>query len=151
MHETRCQATRLGVPMTDRHVDDKIFTSSNQVVPYILIVEDNEINQRIYELFINELGYKSFTVGRGIDALDAIQTVKFDAILLDIGLPDISGIDVCKKIRKGAHNPNIPIVLISAHAEANQVADLGANGFFEKPFSINTLRKVFHELGIGNR
>ena len=103
---------------------------------HILIVEDD---RTIAESIIFILEQDSFSCqwfDNGLDALDYVENNAVDLMLLDVGLPDMSGFDVLRKVRIKS---DIPVVIISARDdESDQVLaleGLGANGYITKPFS----------------
>lgn len=101
----------------------------------ILIIEDEpSIADNICYALETE-GYKIACFATGKEGLDALDNQKFDLIILDVGLPDISGFELCKKIRQ---NHGIPIVFLTARAdEVDRVVglEIGADDYMVKPFS----------------
>jgi DNA-binding response OmpR family regulator len=84
--------------------------------------------------------YDTAEAGNGTDALAAAQREPFDAILLDIGLPDSDGRQVCRKLRD--HGVSAPIIMLTAsvgEAETVEGLDSGANDYVTKPFRLNEL------------
>lgn len=109
----------------------------------ILIVDDELINRRVLENHLTVAGYGVTEVAGGKEALALIdQGVKFDLVLLDVMMPNMSGYEVCQTIRKKISTSELPIVLLTAK---NRVSDLvagfnvGANDYLTKPFSKNEL------------
>ncbi len=103
--------------------------------PRILIIEDEPsiLDNVVYAL--DREGMLSERASTGALGLDLIEAIKFDLVVLDIGLPDISGIEVCKKIRSKS---DIPIIFLTARAdEIDRILglELGADDYITKPFS----------------
>lgn len=101
----------------------------------ILIVEDNEINIRIAQLFLKECGYDDVLIARnGKEAL-AMFSEEISLVLLDIGLPDISGTLVCKKIRKRLKEKSLPIIAYTATGdlESEKLHQAGIDDYLVKP------------------
>ncbi|MBI1274096.1 MAG: response regulator [Alphaproteobacteria bacterium] len=101
----------------------------------ILLVEDTLSLARTYEEYLKAAGYSPHHVACGNDALDALAQSLPSAVVLDIVLPDISGIKVLKKLH--ASNPEIPVVIITAHGSVNVAVEAmreGAFDFIVKPF-----------------
>ena len=101
----------------------------------ILIVEDESSIVDAVSFVLQRDGYEIVSVGTGQAALDTILQQRFDLILLDVGLPDINGFDVCKQIRK---NNSVPIIFLTARSEeVDRVLglELEADDYVCKPFS----------------
>ena len=100
----------------------------------ILLVDDEISIQRAVVPLLKSRGYDVESAGTGADALKAIASHPPDVIVLDLGLPDIEGTEVCRRVR--AHSTT-PIIILSARgSEADKVAalDLGADDYVTKPF-----------------
>ncbi|WP_186525866.1 tetratricopeptide repeat protein [Seonamhaeicola sediminis] len=109
----------------------------------ILIVDDEPINRRVLENHLSVAGYNVHEVGSGKEALELLdEGYKFDLVLLDIMMPNMSGYEVCEIIRRRYLTSELPIILLTAK---NRVSDLvigfnaGANDYLTKPFSKNEL------------
>lgn len=105
----------------------------------ILVVDDEPQIRRVLRAALVGQGYEVWDARRGDEALDLVRTVKFDLILLDLNLPDMTGIDVCRQIRAGF---NVPIVAVTVRSmEKDKVAalDAGANDYVTKPFETSEL------------
>jgi two-component system KDP operon response regulator KdpE len=103
----------------------------------ILVIDDEIEILRALQRSLVAHGYEVFTAGSGEDALGMVARVRPDLILLDLGLPGISGLDVCRKLREQS---NLPIIVLSVKdAERDKVLalDLGADDYVSKPFGIN--------------
>ena len=105
----------------------------------ILIIEDEvDIREGISE-YLSEVGYEVKVASDGQEGIDLFRQNKFDLVLLDIMLPKMDGLTVCKKIR---HNYNIPIIMLSAKdEEIDKILglELGADDYITKPFSVREL------------
>lgn len=109
----------------------------------ILIVDDQQgIRLLLDEVFKRE-GLDTFLAASGIEALEIVQKVKLDVILLDVKLPSMDGIEVLKRIN--IILPNVPVVMMSAYREVGfiqETMELGASHYMTKPFDICELRDV---------
>ncbi len=106
---------------------------------HVLIVEDERALRRALAMNLTARGYDVTEAGTGTDALVAAADGEPDVILLDLGLPDVSGMDVIRAVRAYA---NTPIIVLSARTgSSDKVAalDLGADDYVTKPFSIDEL------------
>lgn len=102
----------------------------------ILVVEDDHVAQVAMKRLFEYEGYRVEICGDGQAALDRLRTISPTAITLDLGLPGISGKDVCREIRRG--NRSLPIIIVSALAEETDqilMLELGADDYITKPFS----------------
>lgn len=114
----------------------------------LLIVEDNPINRKIISLFLEELGYTNVIIAEnGNKALMCFDPT-FDLVLLDIGLPDISGIEVCKKMRQILQGKRLPILAVTAFSDdATKMAcqDVGVDKIVLKPLTLDTLTETLKQ------
>jgi DNA-binding response OmpR family regulator len=103
--------------------------------PTVLLVEDERaITEPLAEALERE-GFDTTVAGTAAEAMESAAGREPDLVLLDIGLPDGSGLDVCREIRKGS---DVPIIMLTARgSEADRVAglELGADDYVVKPFS----------------
>lgn len=105
----------------------------------ILIIEDEEKIARFVEL---ELGYEGYTVSKAFDGrtgLELAETGKFDLVLLDVMLPQLSGMEVLRRIRR---NSSVPVIMLTARDSVmDKVSglDSGASDYITKPFAIEEL------------
>jgi two-component system KDP operon response regulator KdpE len=108
-------------------------------VTRVLIVEDERALLRALAMNLTARGYEVTETETGTRALSAAASVEHDVIVLDLGLPDISGLDVIKGVRKYAATPIIVLSARTATSEKVAALDLGADDFVTKPFSIDEL------------
>jgi two-component system KDP operon response regulator KdpE len=105
----------------------------------VLVVEDEPQMLRALHLNLTARGYEVVTAEDGTTALNTCALREPDVIVLDLGLPDIDGLDVIRAIRSGSQ---VPIVVLSARAGSSDkvsALDLGADDFVTKPFDMNEL------------
>jgi len=101
----------------------------------ILVIDDEPQIRRVVKNAFQAAGMKVLEAGTGRDGIDRVAAERPDLIILDLGLPDITGADVCREIRKWSP---VPILVLSArHSDEEKVAllDLGADDYVTKPFS----------------
>src|SRR5438552_9364496 len=112
--------------------------------PKILIIEDERALNQVLTYNLQREGYETLVAHDGQEGLRKAQTLLPDLIILDIMLPLLSGIDVCRELRAGERTRDIPIIILSAKAEeTDQVVgfSLGADDYVTKPFSIKVLQQ----------
>lgn len=105
----------------------------------ILVVEDDAPIRNLISTTLKAHNYKYILAGNGKDAICSASTHNPDIILLDLGLPDIDGVEIIKKIRTWS---NVPIIVISARSEDTdkiEALDNGADDYLTKPFSVEEL------------
>lgn len=105
----------------------------------ILVVDDEVQMRRLLRTTLENEGYKVTLAETGTDALRVTESVRFDLVILDLGLPDIDGIDVLKKFRTWAL---YPCIILSARTEERDIIsalDAGANDYLTKPFRTGEL------------
>ncbi|RMD47091.1 MAG: DNA-binding response regulator, partial [Aquificota bacterium] len=111
-------------------------------MPLVYVVEDDE---DINELLVYNLKKEGFSVNSyfsGKDAIDAVKAKEPDIIILDIMLPDIDGLEVCKIIKADEKKKHIPIIMLTAKStEIDKIVglELGADDYITKPFSFREL------------
>ncbi len=103
----------------------------------ILIAEDDHANRALLTRLLERAGYRAIAVGDGRDALRAAMEEAPDLILLDIGLPGLSGLDVCRRLRADHRTMALPIILVTGQTTSRDVVaglDAGADDFVRKPY-----------------
>ena len=101
----------------------------------ILIVDDEENNMEIVEAYLVAKNYQVFRAMDGEEALRKAETIRPDLIVLDLMLPDISGLEVCRRIRKSS---SVPVIMLTARTTEQDILSglqIGADHYMTKPFS----------------
>jgi len=104
----------------------------------VLIVDDEKDIVKMLEYNLNKEGFRTVSVYDGEDALDSANRQNPDLIILDLMLPGIDGLDVCRELKKEEKTANIPIIMLTAKTqEADKIVglELGADDYVTKPFS----------------
>jgi two-component system, OmpR family, KDP operon response regulator KdpE len=107
--------------------------------PHILVIDDEFQILRAMRTILTEKGFNVTTANRGEEGLTLAATAEPDLVILDLGLPDMDGVDVCKRLREWTQ---IPIIVLSVRdSERDKVSalDMGADDYLTKPFSIEEL------------
>ena len=108
----------------------------------ILVIEDEPDIRRNLEYNLGREGFNASSVGSLDEAGEKLKSKKFDLILLDLMLPDGSGLDLCKKIKSNSETETTPIIILTAKDdEVDKVVgfELGADDYVTKPFSVREL------------
>lgn len=101
----------------------------------ILIVDDEENILKIVEAYLVAKNYQVFRAMDGEEALRKAETIRPDLIVLDLMLPDISGLEVCRRIRKSS---SVPVIMLTARTTEQDILSglqIGADHYMTKPFS----------------
>jgi signal transduction histidine kinase/ActR/RegA family two-component response regulator len=111
----------------------------------VLIVDDNQLNQKLLEIALKTLGARATVVANGADAVDAVSRERFDLVLMDVRMPVMDGLEATRRIRANAELVQPPIVAITANAleeEEQRCLAAGMDAFMTKPISLPELRRV---------
>src|SRR6266436_9463127 len=104
--------------------------------PRILIVDDNEMNRDIIVARLEAHGYETLQAADGQEALTAVAQHRPDLVLLDVMMPNIDGIEVCRRLKSDSAYPFLPVILVTARVETKDVVaglDAGADEYLTKP------------------
>jgi len=144
--------TSLGIPKMD---NPPIVTChslrENRLKLELLLAEDNTVNQILATRLLEKLGHNVTLVGNGIEAVEAWQSSQFDAILMDVDMPEMNGYEATERIRElektsGRH---IPIVAMTAHAiqgAREECLRHGMDAYLPKPINTEDLWKELEQL-----
>jgi len=108
----------------------------------ILVAEDDRDIADLIAHYVERSGWKAHTVASGDDALASARKQPFDLVVLDVMLPGMSGLEVCRALRADSATNAIPIIMVTARAEETDRIiglDIGADDYLSKPFSPNEL------------
>jgi DNA-binding response OmpR family regulator len=101
----------------------------------VLVVDDDDLVRKSVRLTCESEGYLVTEVDRGVEALAAVGSVRPDIVLLDLMMPDMSGFDICRDIRRAGHR--VPVLILSAKNDEIDVVlglEIGADDYIQKPF-----------------
>ena len=114
----------------------------------ILIVEDNELNMKLFSDLLDAHGYKTCQTREGLKAIKMAKKHKPDLILMDIQLPEVSGLEVTKWIKDDKEIADIPVVAVTAFAmkgDEKRIRAGGCEAYISKPITVSsflaTIRK----------
>lgn len=110
----------------------------------ILVVEDNQVNQKVLKLILNKLSYEPDIVSNGLEAVNICKKNKYDIIFMDIQMPIMDGIEATKEIllNKDKHLAIIAITGNTSEEDRNSYLAIGMKDYIIKPFSFDILKKV---------
>jgi two-component system cell cycle response regulator DivK len=107
----------------------------------VLIVEDNELNMKLFHDLLEAHGYNTIGTRNGIEALDLARKHHPDLVLMDIQLPEVSGLEVTKWLKDDPQLKTIPVVAVTAFAmkgDEERIRQGGCEAYISKPISIGT-------------
>jgi two-component system alkaline phosphatase synthesis response regulator PhoP len=108
----------------------------------VLVVEDDPDIAELVARYLEKAGYTATRVSSGRDALDAVRAKAPDLIVLDVMLPHVDGLEVCRLLRANDQTADIPIIMLTARVEESERIvglEMGADDYLAKPFSPNEL------------
>ncbi len=105
----------------------------------VMIVEDNELNMKLFHDLLESQGYATIQTRSGMDALDLARAHHPDLILMDIQLPEVSGLVVTKWLKEDDELKDIPVIAVTAFAmkgDEERILEGGCEGYISKPISV---------------
>lgn len=116
----------------------------------ILIIDDEPTTTRMLAMFLKVIGHNSDEAFNSRQGWDKLAYLEPDAILLDIMLPDKSGLEMCRELRENPTTAQVPIIMISAYAppKTEEASRMGASGYLIKPIKMQDLKAELERLGV---
>ena len=122
----------------------------------ILIVEDEPEIAELIRMHMDRNGFQTTVVHSGKAGIDEITRSMPDCVLLDLMLPDLDGLEVCRRLRRHEETEKLPVIMVTAKGEESDVVtgiELGADDYITKPFSPRVLvarvKSVLRRTGSG--
>ena len=106
----------------------------------VLIVEDNELNMKLFQDVLEASGFETLQARNGVDALTFAKAERPDLIVMDIQLPQMSGLEVTSRIKSDPDLKRIPIIAVTAFAmkgDEERIRAQGCEAYLSKPISID--------------
>ncbi len=106
----------------------------------VLIVEDNELNMKLFNDLLRAHGYETVQSRNGLDGIELARKHRPALILMDIQLPEVSGIDVIRWLKEDDDLKSIPVIAITAFAmkgDEERIRDSGCEAYLSKPISVS--------------
>ena len=119
------------------------------MVKKILIVEDNELNMKLFHDLLDAQGYQTLQTREGLQALSIAREHRPDLILMDIQLPEISGLEVTKWLKEDDDLASIPVVAVTAFAmkgDEERIREGGCEAYISKPISVSHFLETIRRL-----
>jgi CheY-like chemotaxis protein len=113
----------------------------------VLLVDDDPQLTHVVSMFFEIEGYAVLVARGGRQALDILTQTRPDIVLLDLMMPDVDGLEVCRQIRADPRMKDLPVaVFTAAEMRQEELMGAGADSFIVKPYSLDGLKKVVEEL-----
>lgn len=115
----------------------------------IMVVDDDADIRHLLQTMLSLSGYQTNTAVDGLDAWNKIQTQCPDALVVDVMMPNLDGVSLCKRLRDLEETVNLPIIILSGKAHPEAVREglaAGADRYLTKPMSFDELTKNLTEL-----
>jgi DNA-binding response OmpR family regulator len=126
------------------------MSDANSAKRLLLVVDDIAENRNLLSRYFGSHGFQTAQADCGATALGLMKRQRFDAVLLDIIMPEIDGIEVLKRIREVTPKAELPVIMVSAKSANMDISlalDLGANDYITKPINLaDALAKVQRHL-----
>lgn len=107
----------------------------------VLIVEDNELNMKLFQDLLEAHDFATLQTRNGHDVIDIAREHKPDLILMDIQLPEVSGLDITKQLKADDDLKSIPVIAVTAFAmkgDEQKIREGGCEDYISKPISVMT-------------
>jgi two-component system, cell cycle response regulator DivK len=119
----------------------------------VLIVEDNELNMKLFRDLLEAHGYSTLQTRNGIEALSLARDHRPDLILMDIQLPEVSGLDVTKWLKEDDELRRIPVIAVTAFAmkgDEERIREGGCEAYISKPITVSMFLDTIRQFIGGN-
>ena len=114
----------------------------------VLIVEDNELNMKLFSDLLDAHGYETAQTREGLKAIEMARSFQPDLILMDIQLPEVSGLEVTKWLKDDSELKDIPVVAVTAFAmkgDEKRIRDGGCEAYISKPITVSSFLQTVRQ------
>ena len=127
--------------MVEKTTVEPPLAAENASAKTVLIVEDNELNMKLFNDLLEAHGYRTLQTRNGLMALEIARDKEPDLILMDIQLPEVSGLEVTKWLKEDEALRHIPVIAVTAFAmkgDEEKIRQGGCEAYISKPISVAT-------------
>ena len=117
----------------------------------VLLIEDDSATAQSIELMLKSESFNVYTTDLGEEGVDLGKLYDYDIILLDLNLPDMSGIDILEKVKTNPHTKRLPVIVLTTTDDEREIQrcyDLGANVYITKPVDYDSFAHAIRQLGL---
>ncbi len=125
--------------------ESSLISSISKENVNILMVEDDCTNQKIQSSFLSRMGFSCKIADCGTTAVELCRQNDYNLVFMDLGLPDMSGYELIKRVRKYIHGPVIALTAHSTDKDKKTCLDAGMDDFLSKPLSFNQLQEIINK------
>jgi chemotaxis protein histidine kinase CheA/ActR/RegA family two-component response regulator len=144
--------------MIDSAVKEAVITEATTHKPRILVVDDSISIRKYVQRFLDRSGYEVEVAPDGLEALNTLAKMKFDAVITDLEMPVMHGYDLMAEMRKNSDLLNIPVIVLTSRAgekHRQKALEMGAQDYLVKPFEeqemLNALKKLLSTAPLAGR
>ena len=129
----------MGLLLRERRTGSPGITANATMTKTVLIVEDNELNMKLFNDLLEAHGYQTLQTRNGMEALSLARAHRPSLILMDIQLPEVSGLEVTKWLKDDDDLRDIPVIAVTAYAmkgDEERIRQGGCEAYISKPISV---------------
>lgn len=115
----------------------------------VLVVDDEPGTRELLRFMLEFAGYVVYQAEDGLDALEKVKQLQPDVVLLDVMMPKMDGLEVCRHLRAEAATAELPVIMVSAKIQVEAIReglDVGANRYLTKPIARASLLETIREV-----
>jgi PAS domain S-box-containing protein len=147
LHQTILSFIESGLNTTQsRAIEKEVQKISSTDKIRILLAEDNNVNQMVASRMLQRIGFNADIVSNGKEAVDAVESIEYDLVFMDISMPEMDGLTACSIIKSSTTIKKIPIIIaMTANAmsgDKENYLKVGMDDYISKPVNLEELRKI---------
>jgi CheY-like chemotaxis protein len=138
---------RLSEGAIEQSAAEPVISENDKRKIRVLVAEDNPVNQKVAQIMLKKIGLRGDMVANGQEAINALQTIPYDLVLMDCQMPEMDGFEATRFIRNDASvlNPRIPIIALTAftmQGDREKCIRAGMSDFIAKPIQHKDLAEM---------
>jgi len=147
LHQAILSFIEAGFSTTkDANVEKEIQKSLVGNKLKVLLVEDNNVNQLVASRMLQRIGFNADIASNGKEAVDAVESIDYDIVFMDISMPEMDGLTACSIIKSNTSLKKIPIIIAmtanAMHGDKENYIKVGMDDYISKPVNLDELRKI---------